>query len=84
MKRQLIFAVATIAIASPFTGFAQTVNIDNGVVGVGHLDVNVDAYGAFGNFNPAYVDNFQPSSGASIQPTFSAGFRLFSGQIASC
>ena len=58
---------------------AQTVNISNGVVGPGHLDVNVDAYGAYGNFNGAYVDNFQPDIGGSSQPTFSAGIRLFSG-----
>ncbi len=79
MKRNLIFAVITAALTCPLTGLAQTVNISNGVAGVGHLDVNVDAYGAFGNFNPAYADNFQPSIGGTSQPSFTAGFRLFSG-----
>lgn len=79
MRRYLILSVAIAAILGPVVGLGQTVNIDNGVGGVGHLDVNIDAYGAYGNWNAAYTDNFEPAVGGSGQPTFSAGFRLFSG-----
>ena len=78
LSRRFLLAI-TVAITWPVIAIGQTVNIDNGVVGDGHLDVNVDAYGAYGNFNAAYVDNFQPAGSTSSQPTFSAGFRLFSG-----
>ena len=80
MRRYLISSVAIAAILAPAVGLGQTVNIDNGVGGAGHLDVNIDAYGAYGNWNAAYTDNFEPTGAASGQPTFSAGFRLFSGQ----
>ncbi|MCH8274845.1 MAG: PEP-CTERM sorting domain-containing protein [Armatimonadetes bacterium] len=80
MRRFLLPAVVTAAILGPVVGLGDVLNIDNGVVGAGHLDVNVDEFGSYGNFSAAHVDNFQPTGAASGQPTFTAGFRLFSGQ----
>lgn len=79
MKPKHFVAVIVVIMIWSVGCFAQTVNISNGVVGAGHLDVNVDAFGSYGNFNPAYVDSFQPPGSAANSPSFTAGFSVFIG-----
>ena len=79
MRRNLNIAAIAAVILCPIVSVGQTVNIDNGVGGAGHLSVNIDSYGAYGNWNTAYVDSFQASAGGAISPTFAAGIRLFVG-----
>lgn len=74
------FVAALVCAALSTNGLAQTVAITNGASGAGHLTVNVDAYGSYGNFNAAYIDSFEPTGSARNSPVFSAAMLLFSGQ----
>jgi MYXO-CTERM domain-containing protein len=57
---------------------AAPVNIDNGVIGAGHLDIDTDDYGSYGNWDGATTDDqFQPSGQAVDSPTFQSSVLMF-------
>jgi MYXO-CTERM domain-containing protein len=57
---------------------AGIINLDNGRVGDGHLDVGVNEYGAFGAWlTPSQQDYFQPPGATKEYTTYVAGAYIF-------
>lgn len=63
---------------------AAAVELNNGVDGNGHFDVNLDDYGTFGTSTP-WIDNFDPSPDPErgelpdLDTTFATHLRIFTG-----
>ncbi len=79
MKSRYGFAVLTLLLGCSLAS-AQRVNITNGVTGDGHLDIDVDSFGHYGNWTGTSTgtdDQFQPIGSAMGNPTFTTQPLLF-------
>lgn len=79
MKLRYGFVLLTLLLGNSFI-HAQRVNITNGVSGAGHLDIDVDSYGHYGNWtgtNTTTDDQYQPIGSPIGNPTFTTQPLLF-------
>ncbi len=78
MKRSLVYGGLAVALVAS-VGMAQSVTISNGVIGDGHLRIDVDGYGAYSNWGwPANLDYWNPAGAlAEGSPMFAASFMIY-------
>jgi hypothetical protein len=78
MKRSLVYGSLAVALVAS-VGMAQSVTIDNGVVGDGHLKIDVDGYGGYTNWGwAANLDYYDPAGAlAESNPMFAGSFMFY-------
>ena len=66
---------AAVLVCAASSASAGTATVDNGVIGVGHLDITTDDFGSYGRYqSPQDADQFFPPGYQRPDPATTASF----------